>query len=93
MRKIKGIFLENLELNDFPVDVQVKQTSYFNVLLFYSFLTMFQCFFKDLTITISTTLASNEVLFIPDVDQLSTINTRTRTISFDLKSEMNYFFR
>ncbi len=24
MRKIKGVFLENLELNDFPVDVQVK---------------------------------------------------------------------
>jgi len=23
MRKIKGVFLENLELNDFPVDVQV----------------------------------------------------------------------
>jgi hypothetical protein len=26
MRKIKGVFLENLELNDFPVDVQVKKT-------------------------------------------------------------------
>jgi hypothetical protein len=25
MRKVKGIFLENLELNDFPVDVQVKR--------------------------------------------------------------------
>ncbi len=25
MRKIKGVFLENLELNDFPVDVQVKK--------------------------------------------------------------------
>lgn len=25
MRKVKGVFLENLELNDFPVDVQVKQ--------------------------------------------------------------------
>jgi hypothetical protein len=24
MRKVKGVFLENLELNDFPVDVQVK---------------------------------------------------------------------
>lgn len=24
MRKVKGIFLENLELNDFPVDVQVR---------------------------------------------------------------------
>jgi hypothetical protein len=26
MRKVKGIFLENLELNDFPVDVQVRFT-------------------------------------------------------------------
>lgn len=26
MRKVKGVFLENLELNDFPVDVQVIQT-------------------------------------------------------------------
>lgn len=24
MRKVKGVFLENLELNDFPVDVQVR---------------------------------------------------------------------
>ena len=24
MRKVKGVFLENLELNDFPVDVQVE---------------------------------------------------------------------
>jgi hypothetical protein len=29
MRKVKGIFLENLELNDFPVDVQVKRKKYF----------------------------------------------------------------
>ena len=27
MRKIKGVFLENLELNDFPVDVQVRKTN------------------------------------------------------------------
>lgn len=29
MRKVKGIFLENLELNDFPVDVQVAFFSFF----------------------------------------------------------------
>jgi hypothetical protein len=29
MRKVKGIFLENLELNDFPVDVQVKNIRMF----------------------------------------------------------------
>lgn len=29
MRKIKGVFLENLELNDFPVDVQVNISSSF----------------------------------------------------------------
>jgi hypothetical protein len=29
MRKIKGVFLENLELNDFPVDVQVNKISLF----------------------------------------------------------------
>ncbi len=31
MRKIKGVFLENLELNDFPVDVQVKIFTFFFV--------------------------------------------------------------
>ena len=36
MRKIKGIFLENLELNDFPVDVQVK--SFQTKPLFFSFI-------------------------------------------------------
>jgi len=30
MRKVKGVFLENLELNDFPVDVQV---SFFSFIL------------------------------------------------------------
>jgi hypothetical protein len=29
MRKIKGVFLENLELNDFPVDVQVNEKIFF----------------------------------------------------------------
>lgn len=52
MRKIKGVFLENLELNDFPVDVQ------------------------DLTITVSTSRTVDEVLLIPDTNQLSAINTR-----------------
>ncbi len=30
MRKIKGLFLENLELNDFPVDVQVNKIFLFS---------------------------------------------------------------
>jgi hypothetical protein len=70
MRKVKGIFLENLELNDFPVDVQVKRKI---------FLWKFHWFLlniKDLTITISTTRTVNEVLLIPDTNQLSAINTR-----------------
>lgn len=35
MRKVKGIFLENLELNDFPVDVQVNIFAHLN--FFFSF--------------------------------------------------------
>jgi hypothetical protein len=34
MRKVKGIFLENLELNDFPVDVQVNKNLFENHFFF-----------------------------------------------------------
>jgi hypothetical protein len=68
MRKIKGVFLENLELNDFPVDVQVNS-------LFLFFLQK-KNICKDLTITVSTTRTVNEVLLVADTNQLSAINTR-----------------
>ena len=67
MRKIKGVFLENLELNDFPVDVQVGRT----FLRSHPFLGV-----KDLTITVSTTRTVNEVSLLADTTQLSAINTR-----------------
>ena len=71
MRKVKGVFLENLELNDFPVDVQVMDS-----------FTKFRnkripsIFRKDLSITVSTTRTVNEVLLTTDTHQLSAINTR-----------------
>ena len=72
MRKIKGIFLENLELNDFPVDVQVthETTRSINVFIVFFYHS------KDLSITISTTRTANEVLLVADTNQLSAINTR-----------------
>jgi hypothetical protein len=69
MRKIKGVFLENLELNDFPVDVQVNS-------LFLFFFAKKKNICKDLTITVSTTRTVNEVLLVADTNQLSAINTR-----------------
>ena len=71
MRKIKGVFLENLELNDFPVDVQVtlslsSDRPANDIVL---------CV-EDLTITISTSRTTNEVLLVPDTEQFSAINTR-----------------
>ena len=71
MRKIKGVFLENLELNDFPVDVQV------NIYFFFPKKTN-NYISKDLTITVSTTRTVNEVLLIADTNQLSAINTRKK---------------
>ena len=73
MRKVKGIFLENLELNDFPVDVQVN----LNVVVCFCTL-IFLVYFKDLTITISTSRTVNEVFLVADTHQLSAINTRKR---------------
>lgn len=73
MRKVKGVFLENLELNDFPVDVQVNRCYFFIIIIIFVL--------KDLTITVSTTRTANEVLLVPDKNQLSAINTRTRHFS------------
>ena len=75
MRKIKGVFLENLELNDFPVDVQVEPTDEFS-----SPRNGISPFFEqDLSITVSTTRTVNEVLLVPDTNQLSAINTREKS--------------
>ena len=70
MRKVKGIFLENLELNDFPVDVQVRHSHLF---INHHFVYLN---FQDLTITVSTTRTVNEVFLVADTIQLSAINTR-----------------
>ena len=72
MRKVKGVFLENLELNDFPVDVQVK--------IFFLGTNRSPFFSKDLTITISTSRTVNEVFLVPDTHQYSAINTRKMMI-------------
>ena len=69
MRKVKGVFLENLELNDFPVDVQVEFLRTLEIL-------DHDWILQDLTITISTTRTVNEVLLVADSHQLSAINTR-----------------
>jgi hypothetical protein len=75
MRKVKGVFLENLELNDFPVDVQVEERVWSCGHVRVSLVS-----FKDLTITISTTRTVNEVCLVPDTHQLSAINTRKRPV-------------
>lgn len=69
MRKVKGVFLENLELNDFPVDVQVISLIFFEKS--HKILST-----QDLSITVSTTRTVNEVYLTPDTSQLSAINTR-----------------
>ncbi len=80
MRKVKGIFLENLELNDFPVDVQVKRKNIFFQKLSWTYI-------KDLTITVSTTRTVNEVLLMADTSQLSAINTRKKDSDRKTKTE------
>lgn len=46
-RRIKGVFLETLELNDFPLDVQVKLRSVF---ICYAFIFATVIMFKWLTV-------------------------------------------
>jgi hypothetical protein len=70
-RRVRGVFMENLELNDFPLDVQV------GVFLCSAVQSCMLCFSKDLTVTITSERPDTEIDIIPDENEMSGINVQT----------------
>ena len=72
--------MENLELNDFPLDCQVAtrhQSHLRTHLLLHVPLPNRLVLLQDLTITITSERPDTEVTLIPDEDEMSGINVQT----------------